>query len=1062
MNQERFKKIDAILDEVLEVSTLERARILDERCVDDSDLKREIYKLLGSLDNADDFIETPEFTPVKQFFEKDTDEFINKKIGAYQLKKLLGTGGMSAVYLASRIDDFEKEVAVKIIPAFENRKQSADNFRRERQILARLEHPNIARILDGGTTTNGKPFIVMEYVDGLPLDIFCRENNFSTKEKLELFLKVCGAVTFAHQNLIVHRDLKPNNIFVTKNGDVKLLDFGIAKLLDADSFGLAEDKTFDGNALTPEYAAPEQIVGGNITVASDVYGLGVILYELLTEKRPHDFRGKSLGEIIKIIETKEPIAPSKIRNSKLKIQNAELDSIVLKSLAKNPAERYQTANDFCADITNFLEDKPITARTATTVYRLKKYVRRNRVESLVTLLVSFLIVGWLITFVWQIRKEQAQARLNGQTAYAAEMILAANEYENSNLNRLREIVEKYQPENGEEDLRGFEWYFLNNLLNPPSKIAAFQHADEVWNAEFSPDGKLIASACNDNVVRVWNVETGAMRETSEQKGAWKVSFYPDGKRFAVASSSSSDPLVKVYETESLREVITLKNHTKRIRALDVSPDGKLIASGSLDGNVIIWNAETGEEIRRFSFSTPEQNIEFYDVQFSKKGERLAISGFEIFIVFDTRTWEKRQIENEKFIDKNVLLNAWKIQFSPLEKTIALGTFTGEVVFLDAGTLEILRVLKLHQSNIKSLAFSADGKTLATASWDRTVKFIDVQTGEIVNELRGHFAGVHEISFSPDGKTLATAAADFNLNLWNAEQVSKSNSILTNASIAAFDASGENALVWNNSNFEFADWNLRDKQKKRAAKLNINAFSISVNRKKNHVIFGERDGIVSIFDAANGAEIKRIKAFEKNIFAAVFAPDGKRFYAADESGSVKSFDAESGEEIFEIRAHNDIIKALDISPDGKFLASGSNDKTVKIHEAATGKEIFRLEGNTKPLYKTTFSPDGKFLVSTGADDAARIWSVESGKLLHEFSGMSGGIFAVAFSSDATRLATASDVGTIRLWNTENGEQVLAFTAGQKQITNLQFSADGKTLLSIDATGKISFWRTTEKQ
>ena len=216
MNTENWQKIDALFDEYLDASPEVQAVFLDRKSLD-NEIRHELNKLISAFNKVDDFIETPDFATVKQFIEQSEDEFIGKKIGVYQLKKLLGTGGMSAVYLASRIDDFEKEVAVKIIPAFENRKQSADNFRRERQILARLEHPNIARILDGGTTENGKPFIVMEYVDGLPLDIFCRENNFSTKEKLELFVKVCGAVTFAHQNLIVHRDLKPNNIFVTKS-----------------------------------------------------------------------------------------------------------------------------------------------------------------------------------------------------------------------------------------------------------------------------------------------------------------------------------------------------------------------------------------------------------------------------------------------------------------------------------------------------------------------------------------------------------------------------------------------------------------------------------------------------------------------------------------------------------------------------------------------------------------------------------------------------------------------------------------------------------------------------
>ena len=637
------------------------------------------------------------------------------------------------------------------------------------------------------------------------------------------------------------------------------------------------------------------------------------------------------------------------------------------------------------------------------------------------------------------------------------MLLAANEYENSNLNRLREIVEKYEPEDAAEDLRGFEWFFLKNLLYPPSKIASFQHPDEVWNAEFSPDGKTILTAGNDNFVRLWDTETGAMRQTAEpQKGVWKVAFYPNGKRFAAASSSNSNPVVRVYETDSMREILTLANHTKRVRAVDVSPDGKLIASGSLDGNIIIWNAETGAEIRRFSFSTPEKNIEFYDVLFSASGKKLAVSGFETFAVFDTTTWEKRQIETEKFADKNITLNCWKIRFSPLGKTIALGTFTGEVVFLDTETLEILRVLKIHQSNVKSLDFSADGKILATASWDRTVKFTDVQTGEILSELRGHFAGVHEVVFSPDGKRMATASADFNLNLWNTEAVANSNSILTRAQLSAFDATGEKAFVWNNADFEIAAWKLGEKRKVWAAKSNVTAFSIAFDQTKNKIAFGELSGFVSIFDAGTGAEIKRFRISEKSIFAVAFAPGGERIFAADENGFVKCLETETGAEIFSIKAHADIIKTLAVSPDGKLLASGGNDKLVKIYDAQTGTEILVFAENTKPLYKVSFAPDGKTLAAGGADDRLRIWDANRGNLIHEFSGMSGGIFAFAFAADGTRLATASDGGTVRIWNSVTGEQVLAFTASRKQITNLNFSLDGKILQSLDTTGNLSIW------
>ena len=1057
MNKNRFSQIDALLDAVLDAPTLERVRILDEKCGGDNELKKEVKKLLDALTKTEDFIETPEFKPVKHFLETESDEFTGKKIGAYLLKKLLGRGGMGAVYLASRIDDFEKEVAVKIIPPFESRRASADNFRRERQILARLSHPFIAQILDGGTTGDGKPFIVMEYVDGLPLDEFCKAKHLREKETLELFQNVCQAVIFAHRNFIVHRDLKPHNILVCDDGTPKLLDFGIAKMLDAEGLNLAENKTFDGNALTLEYASPEQISGENITAASDVYSLGVILYELLTGSRPHDFKNKPLGEILNIITSEKTTAPSAISDFRFRISDSELDAIILKSLEKSPDERYRSVEDFCQDIENYLQNKPISARPQTTFYRFRKYVKRHKFETSISAVFILILFGWLTTAIFQASFSANQARENRRAAYSAEMILAANEYENANLNRLKEILEKYQtPENGAEDLRGFEWYFLNNLLNPASKLGFFTHPDEVWNAEFSPDGSLIASAANDNHARIWNFKTGAMLETAKQKGAWKVSFFPDGKQFAVASSANSFPFVKIYDTATAQEIFTLTGHTKRIRALDVSPDGKFIATGSQDGNVILWNAENGAESKRFAFAALEKITEIQDLQFSKDGAKLAVSGFEVLAILDTKSWQMKRADAEKFLDKDILLNGWKIAFSPLEKTFALGTFEGNVVFLDAETLEILRVLKLHQANIKSLAFSPDGKILATASWDRTVKFIDVQTGETVNELRGHFAGVHEVFFAPDGKTIATAGADFNVNFWNAAQVSRSSALLTTANFAVFDQQNNEFYTVNNSTESISKWSLSTRKPVWTVNGDFNVFAIDFSAQMNRVVIGERGGEISLFDATGGKLILKNKTADKSIFNIKFDADGKRIFAAYEEGLLKVFDAENLREINSLKAHNDLFKALDISPDGKLIATGGNDNFVRIFEADTGKMLFELKGNTKPLYKTIFSPDGKFLLSIGADDIARLWQTSDGKLAQAFSGMSGGIFAAAFSPDGKRLATASDVGVIRLWNIKTGEQVLAFTASPKPITQLQFTGDGKTLLSVDINGKMGFW------
>lgn len=1061
MKQERFQQIDALFEEVLDAPTLEREEILAEKCADDLELKNKILSLIKALKTSEDFIENTEFTPVSKFIENTEDKYIGKKIGTYELKKLIGRGGMSAVYLATRIDDYEREVAVKIIPPFENRKNSAENFRRERQILANLSHPFIAQIVDGGTTDDNKPYIVMEYVEGLPLDEFCNANNFTVKQKIKLLQEVCEAVTFAHRNLIVHRDLKPHNILVNKSGVPKLLDFGVAKLLVEKTFQVSENKTFDGNALTLEYASPEQVLGENITVASDVYSLGVILYELLTGNRPHELKNKSLGEIVKIIKAEEPAPPSRIQNSSFKIQefDSELDSIVLKSLAKSPSERYQTAEEFSKDLDNFLNNQPVSAKKSTSVYRFKKYIQRHRIEAFVGLLIAFLLTGWLATFAWSYSKELLQARESRRTAYSAEMILAANEYEKSNLNRLREIVEKYKtPQNGEEDLRGFEWYFLSGLLDPTAKIKTFPHSDEIWSAKFSPDGKFIATAGNDNLVRVFDLETGKTLISKEQKGAWRIAFFPDGKSFAVASSSSSEPLVKIYETATLKEVFTLKGFRKRVRAVAVSPDGKTIATGDHEGILKIWDAENGTEIRKLEFGSREKQIEINAVRFSRNSKKLAVLGNETLTLYDTENWSEKTADYTQLIDRNLFLSGWEMEFSPLDKSIAIGTFEGDVIFFDTTDLKIINVIKLHNANVKSLTFSPDGKVLATASWDRTVKFVNYPTGEILNELHGHFAGVHDLAFSADGKTLLTAGADFNLNLWDAEQVKQENALLTLASKFVFSKDGKYGYGWNNIAGELSAFDLGSKHTLWKIKDSISVLSIDQSLVSNIITTGEKDGFVSVFNAKDGTKLKRFQPHNKTIYSIKISSDGKTIFTAHEDGILQATNYQTLEKKFTIKADTEILKFVDESPDRKFLVTGGNSKNIKVFDAKSGTELQSFSDHKKPLYTSIFSSDGKLFVTMGADEFLNFRRVSDWNLHRKLSGTSAGVFAAAFSPDGKRIATASDVGRIRLWNVESGEQVLAFTANNKQIVNLKFSEDGQVLMSVDINGKLQFWHS----
>ena len=417
MQNHDWKKTKEIFHQTLDLPENERNSFLANQ---DDFFRTEVSRLLESHEKLDDFIAEPLAIEIGL----NTNSYLGKTIGSYKILETIGTGGMGQVFLVEK-EGLDKKFALKIIKRGMDTEAVLKRFVRERQILLKLEHPNITRLLDGGTTADGLPYFVLEYVEGLPLTRFCDEQKFDIKERLELFRQICSAVSYAHQNLIVHRDLKPSNILITNDGNAKLLDFGIAKLLNSNDF---EQTVTQARMFTPEYASPEQINGQLITTASDVYSLGVILYELLGGQRPFQSKSKNYQEIINRILTEEPVRPSAISDFRFQISDSEsesetlknkgqktkhkeqktypenpksqirnskslkgdVDNIILKALRKEPERRYQSVQEFSEDIRRYLSGLPVSATADSTFYRFSKFIKRNRIGTAVAVVILLL------------------------------------------------------------------------------------------------------------------------------------------------------------------------------------------------------------------------------------------------------------------------------------------------------------------------------------------------------------------------------------------------------------------------------------------------------------------------------------------------------------------------------------------------------------------------------------------------------------------------------------------------------------------------------------------------
>ncbi len=403
MSAEDWERVKQIVGECLDRPVAERPSYLAEACGGDPVITAEVQSLIASVSDAGDFLET---SIVEHAQPEDLQA--GQQIGSYQVVELIGRGGMGSVYRAARASDFRKEVAIKVVKRGMDTAFILDRFRQERQILAALDHPNIARLLDGGATEDGRPYIVMDLIVGRPITEYATTHHLPIEKRLRLFQSVCSAVQHAHQNLIVHRDLKAGNILVTPDGIPKLLDFGIAKLLAPDGQRTAAVVRL----MTPECASPEQVRGGPLNTLTDIYSLGVLLYELLTETKPHQFSSADPAEIQRVICEQEPARPSAIRPLA-----GELDNIVLKTMHKDPSHRYVSAAQLSEDIDRFLSGQPVIARRDTFRYRGSKFIKRHLAATLAAAAVVVSLAAGLGISIWEahlarIQRERADRRFS--------------------------------------------------------------------------------------------------------------------------------------------------------------------------------------------------------------------------------------------------------------------------------------------------------------------------------------------------------------------------------------------------------------------------------------------------------------------------------------------------------------------------------------------------------------------------------------------------------------------------------------------------------------------------
>lgn len=1071
MTPEQYERVRELFLAVHELEADQREEYLHAHCADES-LRRELDALLADAPAAEAFLEMPLLdaalvVPRSESAPADQPGAASvrhpARIGQYRILEVLGQGGMGVVYRAEQ-ERPRRIVALKVIRPGQESREALRRFEHEGQVLAWLRHPGIAQVHEVGTADAGhgpQPFFAMELVEGRPLTRYATANRLGVRERLKLLAKVCDAVQHAHQKGVIHRDLKPGNILVDESGQPKILDFGVARVTNAD-IRITTLQTTAGQLVgTLAYMSPEQVAGDPraLDTRSDVYSLGVLCYELLAGRLPLDVSAHTVPQAARAIVEEEPRPLSTCD----RVFRGDLTTIVAKALEKDKQRRYQSASDLATDIRRYLADEPVLAQPATTFYRFRKFARRNKplvfggVAAFVMLLAG--IIGTTSQAVLATRERnrardaegraQEQRLLAEQRAYAATIAATLAALNMNDVATARPLLSQAAP-----DLRNWEWRYLMARLDTSRRVLD-AHRDKVWGVAFHPREPWLASASHDKTVRIWDLNTGEELQTltADAKTLRCVAFDPEGR--AVVAGAEDGRLLR-WELDTWSALPPLKGHARAVDNVAFSADGRYCATASIDNKAILWNLATGE---------PEHVLQHpdwvYTVSLTPDGRELATSCRDQRIrIWNAASGSQRSEIRLPHAPASDVLHSWPVAYSPDGTTFAAGGPDGTIYIFDGRTQTLLGELHDHTARVRSLAFHPRQPILASTSDDITVRLWDVARRRLITTLLGHAMSAQRVAFAGDGYHLATASDDRTVRVWDvrAEGIPVCVGTPQNRALRAARLSPDGVmLVTGDEDNAVRLWEVESGLGLRTLRGHRGyVLSVDASPDGTRVASAGNDRTVIIWDAKTGRLLQTLSGHAGPVHAVRFSPDGGRIFSASADGTLRVWDLHEESLVGVLVEQADPLTALDVSPDGGLLLVGLGNGQVELRATADGRLRAAATLHDKAVSHVAFSRDGTRAVSASRDGTIVVWEAASLTSRATLRGHEDVVTMATFSPDGTRIASVSYDRTLRLWDANNALSMLVLRAHDNYAWTAVFSPDGRRLVSTDTHVRI--WDT----